>query len=52
MGKVAENILEEPSNSSYKVICDAARYLAEILPLNLPPLLEEEKSLGLEFGVG
>ena len=48
LSKVAKEIIDNPSNYAFKVVCSAASYLVEREPLNLPPLLHEEEVLNLK----
>jgi hypothetical protein len=48
LSEVAKEIIDNPSNYAFKVVCSAASYLVEREPLNLPPLLHEEEVLNLK----
>jgi hypothetical protein len=45
---VAKSILAKPESYSLKIVCTAARYLAEHELISLPALLLQEKKLGLQ----
>jgi hypothetical protein len=42
---VAKQIISNPKNFAYRLVCSAAKYLADNSPLNLPPLAKDEEQL-------